>query len=69
VPLTRHYLTTPGLAVSFVPTADPDTWLGPVTYTGVAAEVLGLPSSTYRRHLSAGIHAVTDILWEQELHA
>jgi hypothetical protein len=33
VQLTRHYLTTPGLAVSFVPTADPDTWLGPMTYT------------------------------------
>jgi hypothetical protein len=33
VQLTRHYLTTPGLAVSFVPTADPDTWLWPMIYT------------------------------------
>jgi hypothetical protein len=33
VQLTRHYLTTPGLAVSLVPTADPDTWLGPMIYT------------------------------------
>jgi hypothetical protein len=33
VQLTRHYLTTPGLAVSFVPTADPDTWFGPMIYT------------------------------------
>jgi hypothetical protein len=34
VQLTSHYLTTPGLAVSFVPTADPDTWLAPMIYTG-----------------------------------
>ena len=33
VQLTRHYLTTPGLAVSFLPTADPDTWFGPMIYT------------------------------------
>jgi hypothetical protein len=34
VQLTRHYLTTPGLAVSLVPTADPDTWLGRSAMTG-----------------------------------
>jgi hypothetical protein len=45
------------------------TYLAPAPSQEVAAEVLGLPSSTYRRHLSAGLRAVTDILWEQELHA
>ena len=45
------------------------TYLAPAPSQEVAAQVLGLPSSTYRRHLSAGLQAVTDILWEQELHA
>ena len=45
------------------------TYLAPTPSQEVAAQVLGLPSSTYRRHLSAGLHAITDILWEQELHA
>jgi AAA ATPase domain len=45
------------------------TYLAPAPSQEVAAQVLGLPSSTYRRHLSAGLKAVTDILWEQELHA
>jgi hypothetical protein len=36
--LARHYLTTPGLAVSFVPTADPDIWSGPMTYTNQTPE-------------------------------
>ena len=45
------------------------TYLAPAPSQEVAAQVLGLPSSTYRRHLSAGLRAVTDILWEQELHA
>ena len=45
------------------------TYLSPAPSQEVAAQVLGLPSSTYRRHLSAGLRAVTDILWEQELHA
>jgi hypothetical protein len=31
-----------------------------------AAEALGLPFSTYRRHLSDGIAAVVDLLWRQE---
>jgi hypothetical protein len=30
------------------------------------AEALGLPFSTYRRHLSDGIAAVVDLLWRQE---
>ena len=45
------------------------TSLAPAPSQEVAAQVLGLPSSTYRRHLSAGLRAITDILWEQELHA
>ena len=34
----------------------------------VAAERLGLPFSTYRRHLGAGIDRITAWLWERELH-
>ena len=45
------------------------TYLVPAPSQEVAAQVLGLPSSTYRRHLSAGLQAITDILWQQELHA
>jgi hypothetical protein len=45
------------------------TYLAPAPSQEVAAQVLGLPSSTYRRHLSSGLRAITDILWEQELHA
>jgi hypothetical protein len=45
------------------------TYLSPAPSQEVAAQVLGLPSSTYRRHLSSGLRAITDILWEQELHA
>jgi hypothetical protein len=33
-----------------------------------AAERLGLPFSTYRRHLTAGTEQVTAWLWERELH-
>jgi hypothetical protein len=32
-----------------------------------AAERLGLPFSTYRRHLSAGLAGVVTHLWEQEV--
>jgi hypothetical protein len=35
----------------------------------VAAQLLGLPSSTYRRHLASGLQTITDILWQLELHA
>jgi hypothetical protein len=45
------------------------TYLAPAPSQEVAAQVLGLPSSTYRRHLSSGLRAITDILWEQELHS
>ncbi|WP_421107661.1 ATP-binding protein [Streptomyces sp. NEAU-S77] len=33
-----------------------------------AARRLGLPFSTYRRHLTLGIQQVSDLLWRQELH-
>ncbi|NMO55894.1 ATP-binding protein [Actinoplanes sp. TBRC 11911] len=33
-----------------------------------AAERLGLPLSTYRRHLSRAVEELTDLLWHQELH-
>jgi hypothetical protein len=33
-----------------------------------AAARLGLPFSTYRRHLTAGIERVTAWLWDRELH-
>jgi hypothetical protein len=32
-----------------------------------AAQMLGLPFSTYRRHLKGGITRVAGILWEREL--
>lgn len=32
-----------------------------------AAQRLGLPFSTYRRHLTAGVQRICDYLWEQEL--
>jgi hypothetical protein len=32
------------------------------------AEALGLPFSTYRRHLTEGVEAVVAQLWERELH-
>ncbi|MFD0395020.1 hypothetical protein ACFQ3Z_33900 [Streptomyces nogalater] len=32
------------------------------------AERLGLPFSTYRRHLAGGIARVCDALWRQEIY-
>ncbi|MBP2193158.1 ATP-binding protein [Nocardia goodfellowii] len=34
----------------------------------VAAELLGLPFSTYRRHLATAVERMTDLLWHQELN-
>jgi hypothetical protein len=34
----------------------------------VAAQRLGMPFSTYRRHLIRGVERIGDLLWEQELH-
>jgi len=44
------------------------TYLRPAATQERAAEVLGLPFSTYRRHLGRGIERVVALLWEQELH-
>ncbi|GAA3381837.1 AAA family ATPase [Cryptosporangium minutisporangium] len=34
-----------------------------------AAERLGIPFSTYRRHLAAAVDRIVDHLWQEELHA
>lgn len=44
------------------------TYLGSSPSQEAAAEVLGLPSSTYRRHLSQGVDRVVAWLWDQEVH-
>ncbi len=43
------------------------TFLHPVATQERAAELLDLPFSTYRRHLKAGIEAVTRMLWQEEI--
>ena len=42
------------------------TYLGPLGTQEVVAERLGVPFSTYRRHLTRGIAAAADALWELE---
>lgn len=44
------------------------TYLEPAPTQEAAAERLGLPYSTFRRHLSDGVDHVTSWLWERELH-
>ncbi len=44
------------------------TYLEPVATQELAAERLGLPFSSYRRHLTAGIERITAWLWQRELH-
>jgi hypothetical protein len=44
------------------------TYLEPAATQEVAAELLGLPFSTYRYHLVSGIARVTEYLWRRELH-
>lgn len=44
------------------------TYLHPAPSQEAAAELLGLPFSTYRYHLSKGIQRVTDWLWQRELY-
>jgi hypothetical protein len=44
------------------------TYLRPAPTQERAAELLGLPSSTYRRHLSRAVERVADHLWELELY-
>ncbi|MFC7547723.1 ATP-binding protein [Plantactinospora sp. GCM10030261] len=43
------------------------TFVRPAPSQEAAAEVLGLPFSTYRRHLARAIDAVTDLLWAVEI--
>lgn len=42
------------------------TYLQPAPTQEVAAELLDLPFSTYRRHLQAGIARVADLLWARD---
>jgi hypothetical protein len=43
------------------------TYLKAAPTQEAAAERLGLPFSTYRRHLTGGTEAIVDILWQHEL--
>jgi hypothetical protein len=42
------------------------TYFHPAASQEAAAELLDLPFSTYRRHLTSGIQRLTEILWNQE---
>lgn len=44
------------------------TYLGAAPSQEAAAEVLGLPSSTYRRHLSQGVDRIVAWLWDREVY-
>jgi hypothetical protein len=44
------------------------TYLRPAPTQEAAAEVLGLPFSTYRGHLTRGVERVADWLWQRELY-
>ena len=44
------------------------TYLDPTRTQEEAAELLGVPFSTFRRHLGAGIERVSAWLWEREVH-
>ncbi|MEV7386749.1 ATP-binding protein [Streptomyces sp. NPDC091215] len=44
------------------------TYFSGVRTQEAAAERLGLPFSTYRRHLTAAVERLTDRLWHHELH-
>ncbi len=43
------------------------TYFHPAPTQEIAAEQLDLPFSTYRRHLTAGIQRLTQMLWQQEI--
>lgn len=45
------------------------TYLHPAPTQEIAAELLDLPFSTYRRHLKAGIEMLTEALWQREIAA
>jgi DNA-directed RNA polymerase specialized sigma24 family protein len=44
------------------------TYLRPAATQEDAADLLGLPSSTYRRHLARAVERVADWLWQRELY-
>ncbi|HEY8491056.1 MAG TPA: ATP-binding protein [Dehalococcoidia bacterium] len=44
------------------------TYLEPAPTQEAAAELLDLPFSTYRRHLTAGVQRITEWLWQRELY-
>ena len=44
------------------------TYLRPAPTQEAAAEVLGLPFSTYRRHLSQGVERIVAQLWDREVY-
>jgi AAA ATPase domain len=44
------------------------TYVRPARTQELAAEALGLPFSTYRRHLSRGVARVVEWLWQRELY-
>jgi hypothetical protein len=44
------------------------TYLHPAATQERAADALGLPFSTYRRHLTGGVTRIVAWLWERELH-
>jgi len=43
------------------------TYFHPAPTQEAAAELLDLPFSTYRRHLTAGIQRLTEMLWHKEI--
>jgi hypothetical protein len=44
------------------------TYVNPAPSQEVAADRLGLPFSTYRRHLTEGVDRIVGWLWEREIH-
>jgi hypothetical protein len=44
------------------------TYLEPAATQELAAELLDLPFSTYRRHLTSGVEKIIDILWQREVY-
>ena len=44
------------------------TYLRPAATQEAAAAALGLPFSTYRRHLTQGMTRIVSALWEQEVY-
>jgi hypothetical protein len=43
------------------------TYIKPAASQELAAEMLGIPYSTFRRHLTKGVKEITDLLWQREV--